>query len=110
MALQFDIVIDQGSDYEVTFPVLDGAGDPQLLTGWSARSQVRQFVTDVETLHEFTDELTLVGSDVQLSVPAAVSTAWTWTSAVYDVELVAPDDEVTRLVEGRVIVRPEVTR
>lgn len=110
MALKFDVVIDQGSDYEVTFPVLDEAGDPQDLDGWAVRSQVRKLISDVELLHDFADQLSLEGSDVLLAIPAAVSTSWAWTSAVYDVELVAPNDEVTRLVEGRVIVRPEVTR
>lgn len=110
MALQFDIVIDQGSDYEVTFPVLDEAGDPQALDGWAVRSQVRELASDAEVLHDFVDELSIDGSDVQLVVPADVSAAWAWVSAVYDIELVAPNDEVTRLVEGRVIVRPEVTR
>jgi predicted SpoU family rRNA methylase len=109
MALRFNLVIDQGSDFEVTFPVLKD-GQPQDLAGWSARSQVRHLVTDAVVLHDFADELSLVESDVQLAVPAEVSTAWAWRLAVYDIEIVDPTGDVTRLVEGQVIVRPEVTR
>ena len=110
MARKFDLVIDQGSDYEVSFPVLDPSGQAQDLSGWSARSQVRGSVADVDVLHDFATELTLTGSSVTLTVPAAVSTTWAWTSAVYDLEVAAPGGAVTRLAEGAVIVRPEVTR
>jgi hypothetical protein len=61
-------------------------------------------------VHDFTTELALAGSEVRMSIPAAVSTSWAWTSANYDLELVAPSGAVTRLVEGHVLVRPEITR
>lgn len=112
MALRFDIVIDQGSDYVLVLPVLTGEGTPQPLTDWSARGQVRRFAVDTTVLHDFAPQLSLVGSEVRISVPASVSSGWAWTStsASYDIELVAPDGAITRLVEGHVIVRPEVTR
>jgi hypothetical protein len=110
MALRFTLFIDQGSDYSVTFPVKKPDDSPQDLAGWSARGQVRVVATDPVVLHDFTDELSLVDSDLTLTVPASVSSAWMWSFAAYDVELIDPDGEVTRLVEGFLVVRPEVTR
>lgn len=110
MALKFDLVIDQGSGYTVKFPVLDSASQSQNLTGWTVRGQARYVVGDPTVLHDFADELSTSGSDVLLTVPAAVSSAWEWSFAAYDIELIAPGGAVTRLVEGHVIVRPEVTR
>jgi hypothetical protein len=54
--------------------------------------------------------LTLSGTAVTLRIPAATSAAWTFSLGRYDVELTAPDGTVTRLVEGSVVVRPEITR
>lgn len=110
MALRFDLVIDQGSDYELVVPVLAPDGSAQTLTGWSARCQARRIASDTVVLHDFAAQLALVDSQVRLTVPAVVSAAWAWLSADYDLELVAPGGAVTRLVEGHVIVRPEVTR
>ncbi|SDH19003.1 hypothetical protein SAMN05421505_112112 [Sinosporangium album] len=46
---------------------------------------------------------------ITLSIPDTVTSAWTWRAGVYDLELVAPDARVVRLIEGTVTVRPEVT-
>lgn len=110
MALRFDIVINQGADYTVAFPVKDEAQQPQDLSGWSVRCQARRTASDTTVLHDFAAELSLVGTDVVLAVPAAVSSEWAWTCAGYDLEVVAPAGAVSRLVEGHVIVRPEITR
>jgi len=110
MALRYTLYIDQGSDYTVAFPVLNAANEPQDLAGWSARGQVRVVATDPVVLHDFTDELSLAGSDLTLTVPAAVSSTWMWSFAAYDIELTDPNGEVSRLVEGFLVVRPEVTR
>lgn len=111
MALRFDIVIDQGSDYGVAFPVLEPGGqEPQDLTGWTVRCQARRTATDTSALHDFADELSLAGSDAVLSVPGSVSASWAWTSALYDLKVVAPGGAPTRLVEGHLTVRPAVTR
>jgi hypothetical protein len=81
-AIRYDLLVEQGCDYTLTVPVLDDAGQPQTLAGWTVRGQI----------------------------PATASAAWTFSLGRYDVELEAPDGTVTRLVEGSVVVRPEITR
>lgn len=104
----FDLIVDQGSDYELTVPVLDGAGQPLSLASWAAAGQVRASTSSSTILH--TLSLTTVGTTVVLRIPAAASTAWTWRSGRYDVELTGPTGDVIRLLEGLVLVRPQVTR
>lgn len=106
-ALRYDLIVDQGSDYDRTIPVLGlPAGDT--LAGWTAAGQIRGGYTSTTVL--YTLALTLVGTDVVLHIPAATSAAWTWRLGKYDVELTAPDGTVTRFVEGSVVVRAEITR
>jgi hypothetical protein len=50
------------------------------------------------------------GTNVRLTIPAATSAAWAWRLARFDIELTAPNTTVTRLVEGAVVVYPEITR
>lgn len=84
------------------------------LTGYTARMQVRQKVTSADTLLSLTSAsgITLGGSagTITLSVSAVDTAAMTWREGVYDLELVSGGGEVTRLIEGRITVSPEVTR
>jgi hypothetical protein len=106
-ALKYDLIVEQGADYQVTFPVL-GLDAGGTLAGWTATGQIRAGYTSSTVLH--TLALTLTGTNVVLRVPAATSSAWAFSLGRYDVELTAPDGAVTRLVEGSVVVRPEITR
>ena len=107
-AARFDLIIEQGADYEATIPVLDEAGQPQTLTGWTAAGQIRAGYASTTALA--TLDLTAGATDIILRVPAATSAAWGFRLARYDVEVVAPGGATTRLVEGAVVVRPEITR
>lgn len=84
------------------------------LTGYTARMQVRRKVTSDSTLLSLTSGsgITLGGSagTITLSVSATDTAAMTWREGKYDLELVASDGTVTRLLEGRITVDPEVTR
>lgn len=108
MALRFDLLVEQGADYEATIPVLDEAGQPQTLTGWTAAGQIRAGYTAAEILH--TLDVTVQATSIVLRIPAAVSALWGWRLGRYDLEVTAPGGAVTRLVEGSVVVHPEITR
>lgn len=114
--LRYDVTIDQGSDYQLTIPVLDDAGQPATVDGYLARAQIRRTAGDPAVLHSFTDSgggLFPSGSTVTWTVPASVSTAWAFRHGVYDLELVdnsGATPATTRLAEGRVVVNPETTR
>lgn len=112
MTLRYDLRINQGETFRVSIPVLDADGDPVPLTGLTARGQIRSYAASPTALYEWsTAELNVAfdDSDVVLTVPAADSAAWTFRTAQWDLEL-DDDGVVTRLVEGHVIVYPEITR
>ena len=108
MALDYDLVVNQGETYERLIPVKDGNGQPANVDGWQVAGQIRATHDSDEVLH--TLSLTATGTNVRLVIPAATSSTWMFRLAKYDVELVAPNTTVTRLIEGSVVVKPEITR
>ena len=113
MTLRYDLRINQGETFQLAIPVLDENGDPASLSGMTARGQIRAHATAAAVLHEWTvlnGGIAFDGNNVVLTVPAASSAAWTFRTGTYDVELVAVDGDVIRLIEGHVLVHPEITR
>ena len=122
---KYDITCEQGATFIRTLAVLqpDLENDPtgetfeiMDLTGYTARMQVRRTLEDLAKLFELTTEngsLDVTFQDqsniIRIYLPAEV-TASVDTSGVYDLELVNQGGEVSRLVEGKFIVVPEVTR
>lgn len=94
------------------------AGKPAVpvdLTGCTARMQVRSEIESPVVLLALTTEdggIALGGAagTVDLYVSDEDTAAITWTAGVYDLEIVHPSGEVTRLIQGSVSVSPEVTR
>jgi hypothetical protein len=86
------------------------------LTGCTARMQIRRTVTDTTILDALTTEnLRLEIHDAlngkfKIVIPSGVSTAYTFSSAAYDLEIVFADGTVTRVIEGSLTAAPEVTR
>jgi hypothetical protein len=77
--------------------------------------QVREEIESTATLLELTTEngrIALGGTagTVDLLVDASTTAAIAWTGGVFDLEIVHPSGEVTRLAEGSCCVSPEVTR
>jgi hypothetical protein len=111
------LIIPQGETYKVAFTWVDeddAVIDNTAYTG--SRMQIRQYHDSTTTEVSLTvgDGLTLGGADgvIQVEIPAETTAAWTWSSGYYDLEMVIPGtpEDVTRAVEGRVRVTPEVTR
>lgn len=93
---------------------------PKNLSSYKARLQVRSSVTSDTVLFEATTEngridLTSAEGLIEVGISAGDTEALTFTSAVYDLELVLPGltpdlDVVTRLAYGPVTVSNEITR
>lgn len=115
MAGKYDILIEQGADYVMTFRWRDPVGVPIDLTGYTARMQFRKTKPDTAILLSATTEnfyIVLGGAlgTVNLAIPNAITAAFTFVRAVYDMELISPAGVVTRWLEGGVEVSQEVTR
>lgn len=98
-----------------TAPDEDSAKTPVDLTGCTARMQVRAKIgasTPLLTLTTENGGISLGGTagTINLLIDAEDTAALSWTSGVYDLEIVHPGGQVRRLMYGAVTVSPEVTR
>lgn len=109
MTLRFDLLVNQGETYRKAIPLTDtGTSQPLDITGWTVLGQIRVSHASGTVLH--TLSLTPDGTDLVVEIPDTASAAWTFRLARYDVRVVAPNTDTTRLVEGAVVVKPQVSR
>lgn len=110
----YDIVIEKGATWNPVFTWKDSAGTAVNLTGYSARLQIREKVTSSSALVSLTSAsgITLGGTAGTISplISASDTAALSFTTGVYDLELVSGGGIVYRLLQGKVTVSPEVTR
>lgn len=113
-AAQHDIVIEQGATFTLNLLWKDANDTPINLTGYTARMQVRHKFTDGTALVSFSTAagtITLGGSAGTIAVSGLATLSNSLVrSGVYDLELENAGGVVTRLVEGKVTIKPEVTR
>lgn len=114
-ALNLDLAVEQGSTWSHGFlPRVNG--EAVLAEGWTARAQARATPRSSVVLHDWSTAQGNLGIDqsngaLAMTVDAAESSAWDWSSAYYDVEISSPDGDLTyRIAQGRLYVSPEVTR
>ena len=108
------ITIEQGTTFNPVMTWKDENGDAINLTGYSARMQIRADIDDAVIIHESTTEnleIALGGTagTITFNIDAATTEAFTFDTAVYDLELVN-GPIVNRLLRGDVILSKEVTR
>ncbi|MEU9333144.1 hypothetical protein AB0D49_08260 [Streptomyces sp. NPDC048290] len=103
----WDLYIEQGSTFVQTYTVVD---DPDFTwVGWGARAQIRSAPADSgELLLDLTPHLAIIGAAIRLALPATVTQTLT-RNGVWDLE-VYQGGTVVRLLNGRAVVSPEVTR
>jgi hypothetical protein len=99
MTLLFDMYLNHGETTSIIFPVVDKDNQPVTVDGWTGRAQVRESET-APLLYEWTgsaNNITVAGTSVTLSIPAADSTAWRWTQGLYDLRSPTPEIRCTAL-------------
>jgi hypothetical protein len=116
----YDLIVDQGSTVHRVFSIKTSSRKVITLAGYTARMQVRNW--NVETsdpseliVAEYTTtngHMTVnanTGSVFLLIRPAEMA-EYEPKTYVYDVEIESSTGETTRIVQGKFIVRAEVTR
>lgn len=111
-----DLRCYQGANFDYTLTWQTG-GTAVNLTGYSARMQVRDSYDAGTAIVSLTNGtgITLGGTagTIEVALTATQTAALDGTpniQALYDLELVSGAGYVTRLVEGRFYIYPEVTR
>lgn len=114
-AAQYDFTIEQGATFHLRFTWEDSNGAPINLTEFKARMQARKSFNAPEVLIDASTEnglitLNAAAGEVNIDLPESVTSGFSWPQAVYDLELVASNDVVTRLVQGSITISREVTK
>jgi hypothetical protein len=109
-----DFLMPKGSTFSRTL-TWKISGSAVNLTDYTARMQARASVTSATVVLDLTTangKITLGGTagTITLTLSAAETAAVTQQSLAYDLELVSAGGVVTRLVEGQIVLTPEVTR
>ena len=110
-----NFVIDQGANWFVTFVYKNSAGTAINLTGYSAALQIRDTYADSTTDLSLTSPsggitITAATGTIAVTATAVQTAAIAAGSYVYDLEITSSGGIVTRLVQGKISVSPQVTR
>ena len=109
MAAIANLTIDQGATFSSDVTVKDANGNPFDLTGYTARAKLAKGYQSTKTRQDFTTTIaSATEGKVTLSLTATETTALEDTRYVYDLEI-QTGDVVTRVIEGIISVRPQVT-
>lgn len=122
---RYSFVIEQGATLNLELQYKDANGNPIDLTGYTGRMQLRPSVDSSTVYLSLTNNLRPDGTGLNFSgssgtnpptsgsiaiyISAPSSSALTFDTAVYDLEL-ASGPVVTRLLEGQIKLSKEVTR
>lgn len=114
---KLNLKIEQGATFRQSLQWKTGEpAAPVNLTGYQARMQIRNEVATPTALIDMTTAngriviTDAAGGKLDLYLTAVETAALSFESGVYDLELVAPDNTVTRLLAGSVALSLEVTR
>lgn len=106
MATKANLSIDQGSTFSCDVAISDENGDPLDMTGYTAAGQIRKSYASSNAV---SFAIVLTNGNMNLSLTANQTSNVVAGRYVYDVELTKAG-EVSRVIEGLVTIRPEVTR
>ena len=115
MAGRYNMVCDQGSTFSLVFTIKTDGVAWDLVNNYTAKMQVRSFLNADTVLIELTTANSRIsfsaGGTVTLSLTAANTTDLPTGRHTYDLELTQTSNSVvTRVLEGKFVVRGEVTR
>lgn len=109
-----NLTLSQGATWKLALTYQNANGTPIDLTNYTARMQARPSYDSSTVSLNLTNGsgITLGGTagTINLLVGATTTASIGAAQYVYDMELVSGSGEVTRLIEGTLIVTPEVTR
>jgi hypothetical protein len=124
---KYNFVVEQGSQHELSFRYKLADGTYQNLTSFRARMSVKDHITDTAYVYQATSDASAdTGYNVHfviaasqgtaantgkftLTIPAGITAAFTFGQGVYDLELVSNGGVVSKLLEGKFKVKPQVS-
>ena len=88
---------------------------PSDINGFTARMQIREKWHSTNFIHELTTEnggilLTVEDASIEITITPVNTEAFTFNKAVYDIEMISPGGDITRIIEGTITLSKEVTK
>lgn len=101
--------ITQGTSERLLIPILDEAGAPFPVDGWTVDAKIKDEPGGVVLYTWPTSGIAIDGAEVLLTIPAPVSAAWTWYAGWYRVKLTDPNSPpdnpaVSRVLQGSIFI------
>ena len=109
MATISNLYIDQGSDFSAVITLTDQTGSVMDITGYTVQSQFRKSYQSSSFSSFVVSIMNAQQGKIQLSLPANTSSAINAGRYLYDIEI-ARSNEKKRVLEGIVVLAPEITR
>jgi len=109
MSGKYNIVADQGATFNLNFTIATD-GTPWNLTGYTFAMQVRRSTNSSTALLNITSATMNSSGNVAVTVSATTMNTVPPGRWVYDIELTSSGGQVTRILEGRFIVKAQVTQ
>jgi len=110
MASKVNLVIDQGTTYNLYVELNDQDGNPLSGENYTPSGKIRKHYGSANST-SFAASLSNTGTGVLiLSLTANQTSSLQYGKYVYDVELSDSSNNITRVFEGTVLVTPEATK
>jgi len=110
-----NFIIDQGADWYTTVVYKDSSGTAINLTGYTAALQIRDTYADSTTALSLTSPsggivITGATGTIAIHATATQTAAIAAGNYVYDLEITSAGGIITRLIQGKISLSPQVTR
>jgi hypothetical protein len=110
-AAKLKLTIEQGTTFTRVLTFKTALGVAINLTGNTIAGQIRYTYADTSPAASFVVNLAdAANGNITISLSDTSTSALTPGGAVYDIERTKPDGTKSRILEGTVVIKPEVTR
>ena len=110
MAIVPNLVIDQGSTFSADIDVTDRNGSVLNLSNYTTAGQIRKTYSSSTAVAFTTSVYDAAAGTVRIQLSSTQTAGMKAGRYLYDIEIVSPDSQVTRIIEGQVEITPGVTR
>ena len=110
MSVILNLTVDQGTTFEKTFTIYETDTSVLNLTNYQIRAELRKVYAAITSVPFTIVCASPATGQVTISLTDTQTSALTPGRDVYDVELKDSSNKVSRALEGKITVTPEVTR
>jgi hypothetical protein len=110
MAQISNIYIDAGSTYSAIVNIRNGDGTPINLTNFTIAAQIRKSYGSLNAYNFVCSVFDAASGKVRMVLPASTSSTIKPGRYLYDIEVTSPIGEKLRVIEGIVLITPEITK